>query len=136
MSSNKTPIDLRNALFSTLLGKQVSSVPKPHGPQSNDFHIRFQSLLRGDRVLIMGGVATTQMVNDTKVPTGIHLDDLSNGTGLADPNNSDTVECDPFILSSNPVADIIWVIDESGSMSDNRQDIVNNANNFYSSYTF
>ncbi len=132
MGGSKTPIDVRNALFSTLLGKQVAQTPKPYGPTGNDFHLRFQTVLRKDRLMVMGGVATTQMVSDTKVPTGIHLDDLSNGTGLADPNNSDTVECDPFILSSNPVADIIWVVDESGSMNDNRQDVANNAKDFFS----
>ena len=131
-TSTKTPIDVRNALFATLLGKQVSSVPTPYGPTATDFHLRFQTVLRQDRIIIMGGVATSQMVNDTKVPTGIHLDDLSNGTGLADPNNSDMVECDPFILASNPVADIIWVVDESGSMNDNRLDVANNAKDFFS----
>jgi hypothetical protein len=35
-------------------------------------------------------------------------------------------------LKKLPVADIIWVMDESGSMSDNRQDIVNNATDFFS----
>jgi hypothetical protein len=34
-------------------------------------------------------------------------------------------------ITSLPVADIIWVVDESGSMSDDRQNVVNNANNFF-----
>jgi hypothetical protein len=35
-------------------------------------------------------------------------------------------------ITALPVADIIWVVDESGSMDDDRQNIVNNANNFFS----
>ena len=56
---------------------------------------------------------------------GFLLDDLSNGTGLATSQDTDTVECDPFSIQSHASADIIWVVDESGSMDDNRQDIVN-----------
>jgi len=127
-----SPIEVRNNLINTLTGAKATGLPSSYGPKTNDFHLRFQTVLRKDRVIVMGGVATSQMVNDTKVPTGMHLDDLSNGTGLADPGNSDTVECDPFLLASNPVADIIWVVDESGSMNDNRQDVANNAKDFFS----
>ncbi|MCK5799897.1 MAG: VWA domain-containing protein, partial [Deltaproteobacteria bacterium] len=34
--------------------------------------------------------------------------------------------------SGTPKADIIWVVDESGSMNDNRLDVANNAKNFFS----
>ena len=60
------------------------------------------------------------------------VDDLSNGTSLARASDKVFNECDVGTITSLPVADIIWVIDESGSMSDNRTDIVNNANNFFS----
>jgi len=36
---------------------------------------------------------------------------VSNGTGLATVTDSSTRECDPFVLTKNPVADIIWVVD-------------------------
>jgi len=71
------------------------------------------------------------MVNNVAVNTGIHIDDLSNGTGLAKQTDGEAVECDPFVLSGNPVADIIWVVDESGSMSDNRLDVAANAADFF-----
>ncbi len=130
---SQQPSEVRNNLFKALLGKNVSQVPSNFGPKTNDFHLRLQLLLRTDgRLLIMGAVATTQMVNDQKINTGIHVEDLSNGTGLATISNSGTVECDPFILSGNPVADIIWVVDESGSMNDNRLDVANNAKDFFS----
>ena len=127
------PSEARNAVLKALLGKPLTKLPQNFGPKANDFNLRMQLLLRKDqRLLIMGGVATTQMVNDAKINTEVHLDDLSNGTGLATLSNSATVQCDPFILTGNPVADIIWVVDESGSMNDNRLDVANNAKDFFS----
>ncbi len=132
-AGSQQPSQVRTNVMSALLGKKVTQVPANFGPSTNDFHLRMQLLLRKDgRLLVMGAIATTQMVNDQKINTGIHVEDLSNGTGLATISNSGTVECDPFILSGNPVADIIWVVDESGSMNDNRLDVANNAKDFFS----
>ena len=126
---------VRNALFEAILGGKVSNTGSDsYGPSATDFTLRYETLLRPaeGRLLVIGGVAPTSMAQDDKQQTSIHLDDLSNGTGLATASDSDTVECDPFILDRNPVADIIWVVDDSGSMNDNRKDIVNNANEFFS----
>jgi len=134
MGSAMNPPAVRNALFGTLMGKQVTKLPPTNfGPNQQDHILRFQTLLRKDaRVLVMGAIGAANMVNNPAVPTGIHLDDLSNGTGLAKNTDGETVECDPFILSGNPVADIIWVVDESGSMSNNRDDVAANAKDFFS----
>ena len=133
LSAAKRPGAVRNALLAALLGKQV---PKGgfdnYGPASTALVIRLQTLARKDRLLVMGGVGPAKMAADAKLPTAFHLEDLSNGTGLATTSDSGTVECDPFLLTKNPVADIIWVVDDSGSMSDNLADIVNNANDFFS----
>jgi hypothetical protein len=133
MSTATKPPAARNALFNAFLGKQVGQLPQAtFGPSSTSLRLRLQVLLRKDnRVLVMGAVADGAMMNDTSKATGIHVEDLSNGTGLATESDSDTVECDPFVLSGNPIADIIWVIDESGSMSANRQDVANNAVDFF-----
>ena len=138
LSSKRNPPSVRNDLYGIILGRpkgQLGKLPATNfGPVSSRHIIAFQTQFRpkSGRVLVMGGVADYSQANNTAINTGIHLDDLSNGTGLATSNDTDTVECDPFILSGTPVADIIWVVDESGSMSDNRQDIVNNANDFFS----
>jgi hypothetical protein len=128
---------VRNDLIPLLLGRpgpQVTQLPAASfGPNSAAVTLAFQTLLRAaeGRVLVMGAVADQTMVGDPAKNTGLHLGDLSNGTGLATTKDGDTVECDPFILDHAPIADIIWVVDESGSMNDNRQDIVNNATNFF-----
>ena len=124
----------RNALLAAILGKaSITGGPATYGPATTGLTVKFSTQLRADgRLIVLGGVGPANMAADTSKATGAHLDDLSNGTGLGTLGDSGTVECDPFILSRNPVADIIWVVDESGSMSDNLADIVNNANDFFS----
>ena len=137
MATATNVLAVRNALLPVLLGRSaaaLSGLPQTSfGPSTSRVLVRLQTLLRKDgRYLVMGGVADSAMVSDPKKDTGIHLDDISNGTGLAQHKDKDTVECDPFTIKSTPKADIIWVVDESGSMSDNRLDVANNAADFFS----
>jgi hypothetical protein len=133
MSSNTRPPTIRNALYDIVLGHKPTIAPKDdYGAKERAHTLLFQTLLRkDDRVIVVGGVAADSMLNNAKQATGILLDDISNGTALALASDSDTVECDPFILDRTPVADIIWVVDDSGSMSDNRADVVRNADDFF-----
>ncbi len=136
LSSAKNPPAVRNDLLPILLSRppaEVTSLPAAtFGPSTTTLLLAFQTLLRPDgRLLIMGAVAADSMVKDPTKTTGFHVDDLSNGTGLATAGDSDTLECDAFILDRQPIADVIWIVDESGSMDDNRQDIVNNASDFF-----
>ncbi len=138
MSSAANAFKVRNDLLPLLLGRtksQLSSLPPPPAgaPAKTTLRLRMQALARKDgRYMVMGAVAPSDMVKDPTKNTGIHLDDLSNGTGLAQAQDKDTVECDPFVLNRTSMADIIWVIDESGSMSDNRKDVAANAKDFFS----
>ena len=152
---------VRNQIMAALLGKtmaDLSNLPSPYGSSASEFVIRFTTVKRfefkkdssnktvldakgypidsGDktkwRLLVMGGVATKTAYITPTMRSGFIVDDLSNGTSLAVSKDTVENECDVGKITSLPVADIIWVIDESGSMSDNRTDIVNNANNFFS----
>jgi hypothetical protein len=84
------------------------------------------------RLIVAGAVAAKSNYNDSTKKTGFVVDDLSNGTSVAIYTDTLGNQCDVGTVSSLPIADIIWVIDESGSMEDNRKDIQNNANNFFS----
>ena len=161
LTSGTDESSLRNLVLGAMLGKtmsQLSNLPAPFAASANKFVVRFSTVKRfefkkdkngmevldakkypvdsGDktkwRLMVMGAVATTAAYQDPKRRTGFIADDLSDGTGLA--QNMDTVgnECDVDRIEKLPVADIIWVVDESGSMDNNRADIVNNANNFFS----
>ncbi|MBW2733286.1 MAG: hypothetical protein JRH20_12910 [Deltaproteobacteria bacterium] len=133
LDSGRKVSAFRNALLAMALGKSLDIQGNTDfGFDQTKLVVRFQSQLRDDgRVIILGGVAASEMAADESADTTYHLDDLSNGTGLATPLDSATVECDPFMPEGNPVADIIWVIDESASMNDNREDIINHAKDFF-----
>ena len=139
LNKDKNPPAVRNDLYGLLLNRpasQFSNVPKTDFGMSTKEHLlAFQTLLRkeagGNRVIVMGAVAPQKNIQDQTLPAAMMMDDSSNGTGLATAVDKATVECDPFVLSGTPVADILWIIDESGSMDDNRQDIVNNASDFF-----
>ncbi len=152
---------VRNELLAALLGKNMadlSNLPAPYGSSATEFVIRFTTVKRfafkkdksnklvldakgypvdsGDktkwRLVVMGAVATKLEYQTPTMKTGFIVDDLSGGTALAAASAAATSACQGTTIKKLPVADIIWVVDESGSMSDNRQDIVNNANSFFS----
>jgi hypothetical protein len=135
MSNNAKPSEVRNAILPVLLSRNagdLSNLPSAaFGPASMNHIVKMQVLLRKDgRVIVMGAVGEAAMLRDFTKKTGLHIVDLTNGTGLATPDDKDTVECDPFALDRTSKADIIWVVDESGSMSDNRASVAKTPKTF------
>ena len=138
LTAGKNPPTVRNDLLPVILSRAPSELlslpPANFGPTNTTLVLAFQTLIRtgpaDNRLLVMGAVADKGMWQDPTKKTSFHLDDMANGTGLATAADSDTVACDDFILESKPIADIIWVVDESGSMEDNTADIVNNATDY------
>jgi hypothetical protein len=152
----------RNELIATILGRtpaSLNNLPQPFGTSGSDLVIRFVTIRRyafkedgnGNleldtegfpvedstkpeerRIVVMGAIALRSNYQDPSRKTGFLVDDLSSGTAVAIWSDQVEDECDVGTITSLPVADIIWVVDESGSMDNNRQDIVNNANNFFS----
>ncbi len=160
-SSTTDVSSARNQVVAALLGKtlaDLTNVSSPFGSSHSTLVLRFTTVRRfafkkdsagklvldskGNptddldktkwRTIIMGAVAAKTNYQNPKLQTGFLVDDLSNGTAVAIAKDTVSNECDVGTITQLPVADIIWVIDESGSMSDERQDVVNNANNFFS----
>ncbi len=151
---------VRNALMAAILGvssAQLSNLPAPFTSSASAFTIRFSTVRRfafkkdsagklvldskgyptdsGDttkyRLVVMGAVTATDAYKNPKVGAGITLDDLSNGTGLALASDKVGNECDAASVDKIPMADIVWVSDESGSMNNNRDDAVKHASDFF-----
>lgn len=128
---------LRAQAMAAILGRPASDLTLPPvgwaGMPSNQFALVFQTVYRADanQVLFMGAVARLAEFDDPTRPTGFHVDDLANGTGLTHSGNGDTVECEQFRVAEVPKADIIWVLDESGSMDDDRAKVAMNATAFF-----
>jgi hypothetical protein len=143
----------RNAVVAAMLGKsmaELTNLPQAYGSSTSSMLLKFTTVRRfnfkkdaqgnlvddGDRskwrLVVIGAVASKANYENPKRKTGYIADDLSNGTALAVSVDVLESECDVANIISLPIADIIWVVDESGSMDNNRTDIVNNANNFFS----
>ena len=84
------------------------------------------------RLVVMGAVASSKSYADRAKKTGLLLDDHTDGGALARTAGQLARGCDRGETGARPAADIIWVMDESGSMSDSRQDAPINANRFFS----
>ena len=151
----------RNQVVAALLGKQLSSMtnlPAPYGSSQSSLVLRFTTVRRfelkkdakgqvikdakgnpldtGDkskwRLMVIGAVAGANNYKDPSRNTGLIMDDLSNGTVLAIAADTVGNECDVGKIGKLPKADIIWVVDTSGSMYNNQVDVANNAANFFS----
>jgi hypothetical protein len=103
------------------------------GTPDTRFVVTVQAIRRAAQVqtVFVGGVARQVAADDPTRPTGVHLADMSNGTGVALSQNGEEVECEQFLIARQAKADIIWVVDESGSTSDDRTRIANNASIFF-----
>lgn len=136
---------LRNQIVKSLLGKTapgaIANLPQPHTDSGLEFVLQFTIVRRFDRnapsdatawrLVVMGSIALKHHCQDSSRPTGIIADDLGNGTALTVAGGVTVAAGEVLVIKNLPMADIIWVADESGSMDDNREDIVNHANAFF-----
>ena len=133
-SSAMAPSSLRNFLLASVLNRsysQLTNLPLHLAHQSKTLLIRATLEARlGQFVLSVAVVNRAQYQSDTE-NTFARAEDLSNGTAVASAGRKDSIFCDVGPIAKRPEADIIWVMDESGSMNDNRYDIAKNAAAFY-----
>lgn len=128
---------LRDAVVGALLGRAPGELTIPPvgwmGATATQFAVVFQTVYRADppQVLYMGAVAPLSEFDDLTRATGFHMDDLANGTALTVSQNGEAIECEQFLVAEVPKADIIWVLDESGSMDDDRDNVAANATSFF-----
>jgi hypothetical protein len=128
------PGSLRNQLLAALLGRPLSSLsdlPAPVGSPSLRIMVKLTVVTRPGQIAASGAVVNRTDYDSSLGDTAAVADDLANGTALAAAGAGTAFECDIGEASGSSLADIIWVIDESGSMSDNRQDIVSSAAMLY-----
>ncbi len=131
---------LRNALIASMLRVErhkLAGLPAATRPASGKLLVKL-SLVKRTQSLTAPLVAVTAAVVDQQRYLGdatdafARADDLSNGTSLARASAGTVQQCDATVITHIPRADIVWVVDESDSMNDNRQDIVKNAGAFFS----
>ena len=123
MSSATDPGSLRNQIVGVILGRDMGDFPvlpsSTFGASSDEFNVSFMvQRASPDRTVFMGGVGTYSDW-ENKDWVSFHLTDSSGGACLADAGDTTENECEQY-LARVPTADIIWVVDASGSMNDDQ----------------
>jgi hypothetical protein len=128
---------VREIVTDAALGRPAADVTFPQagwvGTPDTHFIVSVQSIRRAMAVqtLFVGGVARKASADDAMRQTSFILNDWSNGSGVSISGNGEAIECEEISMSRQAKADIIWIIDESGSTSHFRQQIVDDAANFF-----
>jgi hypothetical protein len=134
-----TTSEIRNLVVATLMGRlenELTDLPDPFGPVTSDFVLSFSVQRRtpwvGDPfIVVMGAIGTAADCNDYTKTTRFNVNDAANGSGLAEPSNVHEAECETYLVATQPVADIIWVIDDSSSLTASQQSVAANAVNVF-----
>ncbi len=138
--TTSTPVNaagMRAALLPILLSRPAAQITMPPagwtGTPDTQFVLSVQTIRRPDdlQTLYIGAVARLSQYDDRTTDTGFHVDDVSNGTGNSVSGNGEAIECEQFVADQQATADIIWVVNESGSVNDDRQRIADNASSFF-----
>ena len=130
-------VEVRQEVLATLLNRPVDEITMPPypwtGSPDNLFIIIFQTVHRADanQTLYMGAVVRQADYDDRTKASGIFADDMSNGTGLSVSGNGEEIECEQYRADQQATADIIWVVDESGSTGADRMRIAAHAAAFF-----
>jgi hypothetical protein len=121
------------ALLKTTTTK-LQGLPQAWGSNTTRFIVRMAVVLRADsRVIVIGAVTARSVDMDLAKETALIAGDIASGSGLARSGKSTSDTCHGQTVSAPPknMVDIIWVMDESGSMQTKRANIATNAASFF-----
>ena len=129
-------LSLRNLLVAHLMGRSLGdySFGASTGATATGFTLSFATQRRsGSLVAVMGAVARTTVYDSSDV-VATRVDDAANGSGLARSAATTATTCPTHVLEHLPKADIVWVIDSSGSMHEEALMVQDNMNLFAQSF--
>lgn len=134
-AAGTSPGALRDQLLVALSNHPAAEVQLAAGPAfapaTTKFTLLITTVVRQDRVVVVAAMAPQTAFDNTTNATAIRMRDLTNGTALARKGKGLKAECDAFAVESLPIADIVWLIDTSGSMSDDQALIASTATEFF-----
>jgi len=134
LDGSTSPCQTRNLLLAAVLDRPPTEIASPPcmDSLSTEQVVQLSLVQRtSGQIAVTAAVADRAALEHPGSALGARLDDLANGTALAGGNATTEPLCDEIVAKGLPEADIIWVVDESGSMDDNRKDIVDNATLFF-----
>ncbi|MCB9647664.1 MAG: hypothetical protein H6730_13830 [Deltaproteobacteria bacterium] len=110
---------LVNALSSAALGGVALQDTLPEvGAESRDFTLSMLTIQRSANTVVFLFAATPGAeISDA---ARIRQEELTDGTNVARRGSFTRHVCDPFVAEAKAYADILWVVDDSGSMADDQ----------------
>ncbi len=96
-------------------------------------YIELTTVYRADRnkTVILATVIAAVAANDPTLPAAILGDDITNTTGLAESDRVLDSACQRFTADRESAADFLWLVDTSGSMSDDQERLGRTAQRFF-----
>ncbi|MBU1219362.1 MSCRAMM family adhesin SdrC [Myxococcota bacterium] len=133
ISPSANPGVLRNRVIAALLNRQltdfVGNINSPFTTESSKLVVSFMiQRINSTQSVVMGGVASYSDW-DSREKVNFHLADSASGACIATSSDTYEHECEQYMAEEGTV-DIVWVIDASGSMSDNQTKLSAASNTF------
>lgn len=127
---------LRDTLAARWLGAPVPA-GTPAYAMAAEHLVEVVTVLRADRMrrAALVTVMPTVVADDARLASSIRGEDLVNTTGLADRASLLGFQCQRFTAGSRSLVDFYWLVDTSGSMSDDQERLGNTAVRFFARLT-
>lgn len=136
-TGTRNAAQVRNALVRMITNQPAATftgLPTNTGAAGTQYTFSYQLLVRDnpqELIVVVAGIARATY-DDVTNNAAINIQDLTNGTSLAEVNAPRDKDCDPFTAAGLSVADFIWMADISGSTDDDRGRIFTAANTIVS----
>lgn len=111
----------RDAILGQLAGGSPShslSGTFPGASSSDPLLFVYEVLERSSGYIVSAAVVRESDYNDDTAATGYLVDDVTGGAAIAQTSETLTDQCVSYRVDTTPKVDFIWVIDGSGSMSE------------------
>lgn len=126
------PDQERDRVLRQLLNSQSAShtLNDNFGSVAGDLALVLSIVERSNNLIVSGAVVSDALHQSRTIATGYLVDDATSVTNLATSGAMLEPKCVSYRVDDRPSVDFIWVIDGSGSMSDENAQVRNYANDF------
>ncbi len=128
---------MRDQMLATMLGLEAATIaglPGPGAGAASTYEMRVTVLYRSAQRVIV--VATfTPADQDIDEDIALAIRNLTNGTALAQDQDEHTPSCEMFTIAQLPMADFIFIIDDSSSMKEEQDAVFAAASSLFAAVT-
>jgi hypothetical protein len=136
-NSPKSAKEVRDDLLFALApfdSTEASGLPSTSGASYTRFRVYISTVYRtfdNDKQVMTSVAVAPEDKFTARDKVRFRMDDLTNTTFLAESGDAKQIRCDVSPPREAPPTDFYWVLDHSGSMSDENQQVANMANEFF-----